>query len=326
MPNEARHDTRVRLRWLGVSSWVFSCGEAAVVVDPFFSRPSLGAVVLSLALPRLARPLAYDASRIREVLPDLPDATRIVLVTHAHYDHLLDIPYYVARPHAGCLLFGGSPTALNLLRGFPQVPEHTWEAKDGSGIRVGNVRVTAFATDHAPQVFGLCLMTGNVDTAPGAPPQTAGDYREGQTFGYLVDFMDGDAVAARIFVNGAASSTAGAASLRAHHALIGEHTVDVAVLCVPGWDQVDGYPSSVLDVLRPRVVVTSHFDNFFRRYRAGQDPRTDMDFVPLARYAGFVRTLRRLQDEHQYAYVVREPRTGEWLEVPGATPPSELPR
>jgi hypothetical protein len=102
--------------------------------------------------------------------------------------------------------------------------------------------------------------------------------------------------------------------------------VDAAVLCVPGWNQVDGYPESVLDVLRPTTVVTSHFDNFFRRYRAGEDPRAGMDFVALARYTDFVRRLRRLKDERGYGYAIREPATSECLEVPSSGVPPSDPR
>jgi L-ascorbate metabolism protein UlaG (beta-lactamase superfamily) len=317
----------VRLQWLGVSSWILAGGDDVVVIDPFFSRPSLPAIALSMALPRLAPPIVHDAARIRGVLPDLPARTRLVLITHAHYDHLLDVPYYVARAGAR-VRYGGSATALNLLRAFPGAPDETWEAKDGASTRAGNVRVTAFATDHAPQLLGLCLMSGEVTHPPARPPRTAGEYLGGQNFSYLVDFLEGDAVTGRVFVNGSASSHAGGESLRAHREIVEQRRVDVAILCVPGWNHVDDYPDSVLEALRPDVVVTSHFDNFFRPYRSGEDPQAGMPFIPLARYAQFVGALQRLRAERGYAYEIWQPATGQCLRVPASpgAPPCDLRR
>ena len=39
--------------------------------------------------------------------------------------------------------------------------------------------------------------------------------------------------------------------------------VDVAILCVPGWKNVEGYPGELLRRLQPAHVVLSHYNDFF---------------------------------------------------------------
>src|SRR2546427_6854758 len=79
------------VEWLGVSSWIISRGPDVVVVDPFFSRPSLLRVGVAM-LPFVA--FEPNEKRIDAVLPKLPDNTVLVLVGHGHYDHLMDLTHY----------------------------------------------------------------------------------------------------------------------------------------------------------------------------------------------------------------------------------------
>ena len=106
------------IQWLGTSSWILSSGNDLVVVDPFFTRPSFVRVTASLMLPFVPSNFAYDPERIRAVLPELPKDTKFVLLTHAHYDHLLDIPYYINQNSGRSMTYVGSLTARNILLGF----------------------------------------------------------------------------------------------------------------------------------------------------------------------------------------------------------------
>jgi L-ascorbate metabolism protein UlaG (beta-lactamase superfamily) len=305
------------VQWLGVSSWIISHGPDVVVVDPFFSRPSVLTVAVSLAFPRLAPNFGYDPERIGDVLPDLPRGTGLVLVGHGHYDHLMDVGYYVKRTSGQGVRYVGSATIRNILLGFQPASLDFWTAERGGSTVRGRIRVTAFPSDHAPQVDGLHFMTGEWAEAMPSAPTAAGEYREGETHVYLVDFLDAaGAIRWRVFVNGSASSPAGARALAERPDILRQARTNVAILCVPGWDKVPDYPDSILRLIDPDHVVLSHFDNFFAPYRNGEDPARGMEFVPFAHYGAFVGRLEALRRERGYRFELHQPRTGQCFGFP----------
>jgi hypothetical protein len=305
----ARH-----IQWLGTSSWILSSGNDLVVVDPFFTRPSFVRVTASLMLPYLTSDFAYDPERIRAVLPELPKDTKLVLLTHAHYDHLLDVPYYINQNSGRSITYVGSLTARNILLGFkPSALDFVIAEQRPSSIK-GRVRVTALHSDHAPHFFGHKFMAGEVVRPMTSIPSRVGQYLEGQTLVFLVDFLDDqESVVWRIFINGAANSAAGAEALRKHQSLLNEHRINVAILCVPGWDKVDDYPDNLLRLLRPENIVLSHYDDFGSPYTPGEDPNNGMRFLPFADYDGFIERLKQFDTSNNYGFSIYEPKTGQCI-------------
>src|SRR5215510_16077186 len=111
-------------------------------------------------------------------------------------------------------------------------------------------------------------MSGNVNEPRSSFPTHAGDYLKGQTLIYFIDFLgENKDIIWRVFVNGAASSPEGMKALKSNQTFLKEHRVNVAILCVPGWDKVDDYSNSILILINPDNVVLSHYDDFFRPYK-----------------------------------------------------------
>ena len=306
--------TSRHIQWLGTSSWVLSSGDDVVVVDPFFTRPSFARVSASLMMPYVTSDFTYDPERIRAVLPELPGNTKFVLLTHGHYDHLLDVPYYINRNSGRSITYVGSLTARNILLGFKPPALDFVIAEQKPSMIKGRVRVTAVASDHAPHFFGHTFMAGDVVTPMTSIPSRVGQYLEGQTLVFLVDFLDDqENVVWRIFINGAANSAAGAEALRKHQTLLNEHRINIAILCVPGWDKVDDYPATLLRMLRPENIVLSHYDDFGSPYLAGEDPNNGMRALPFANYERFVERLRLLNTSNRYGFSIYEPKTGQCI-------------
>jgi L-ascorbate metabolism protein UlaG (beta-lactamase superfamily) len=302
------------IQWLGASSWILSSGNDLVVVDPFFTRPSFVRVATSLMTPYLTGNFTYDPERIRAVLPELPNDTKFVLLSHAHYDHLLDVPYYMNRDSGRNLTYVGSLTARNILLGFKPPALDFAIAGQKPSVEKGRVRVTALPSDHAPHLFGHTFMAGDVVSPMAQIPSRVGHYLEGQTLVFLVDFLDETSdVVWRVFINGAANSPAGAEALRRNQSLLNEHRINVAILCVPGWDKVDDYPDSLLRLLRPENIVLSHYDDFGSPYKSGDDPNNGMRFLPFAHYDRFVERLRLLNTSNKYGFSIYEPKTGQCI-------------
>jgi L-ascorbate metabolism protein UlaG (beta-lactamase superfamily) len=316
---DARADDVMYVQWLGVSSWIVSRGDDAIVVDPFFSRPGLLSVMVSSAFRGILGSFRYDAERIRDVLPQLPENTKFVLLGHSHYDHLMDAPYYLLQQSRPNVTYVGSDTSRNILLGFKPNPFDFLVPQDGEQAQKGRVRITAFVSDHAPHIFGFKFMAGEIRTPLVSPPTHAGQYVEGATLIYFIDFLDeNDRVSWRVFINGAASSREGTKALQKHRSFLQEHATNVAILCVPGWNKVDDYPNSILRLIDPDHVVLSHYDDFFSAYRNGENPKDGMRFVLFANYDGFLQELKNLQSQHGYRYRIHEPKTGQCIGFPAS--------
>ena len=120
-------------RWLGVAGLELKAEGQVLVMDPFFTRPTL----LSML-----RPLVSNSALIAEKLPEC----QFVLVTHSHYDHLLDVPEVLR--HTGAVVYG-SPNTCQLLRllGVPASQLH--EINVGDKLSLGEFMVEVIAGQHS---------------------------------------------------------------------------------------------------------------------------------------------------------------------------------
>jgi len=258
----------VRLVYLGTGGWIMERGADLVLGAPFFSNPGLLATGLADIRSDTAavnrQLLGYDAEL------DLSRASAI-LVGHAHYDHLMDVPQVVRRftPSADIV---ASRTAKNVLGSWSGVADRVRVVNDsasdertvGPWLRVApGVRVMPLRSSHAPHFEGYTLYPGALDDPRDAEPSWASEWVVGETFAYLVDFLSPsapDSVAFRIYYQDAvAAAPAGFAP----EAVIAERPVDVAILVPSTFDQVDWNPEAFVDNLRPRWVLLGHWEDFF---------------------------------------------------------------
>src|SRR5438067_10584651 len=99
-----RSPSAVRVTYLGVNGYQFEAAGHALLVDPYFTRAALLGIALN-------RPLMPDNLRIEAGLRHVSASVDAVFITHAHFDHLLDVPQIVRR--TGARLFSGA-TAIRL--------------------------------------------------------------------------------------------------------------------------------------------------------------------------------------------------------------------
>lgn len=281
-PSDPAFPTTVQVKYLGAGGVVLKRGTDVLLTAPFFSNPSIPRVAFGTieALPeQIDRFLGGPAN-------GLAGATAI-LVGHAHYDHLMDVPYVKTRYLPDVKVYG-SMTMKNTLAGAPTLQGKaadiiSVEGDVGTHQREGKwwyasprLRFMALESEHAPIFAGIKFFEGNYDTPLATLPTRAYGWREGKTLAYLIDFLsaDGQSVEFRVHYQDAASTAPlGFPPMFARPA--DQRRVDLALVCMPGFDQVPHYPEALMTRLKPRAVVLIHWEDFFAPLpEASRDLRT----------------------------------------------------
>jgi L-ascorbate metabolism protein UlaG (beta-lactamase superfamily) len=241
----------LELEWLGVSGYRITYAGVSLFVDPYVSRVPLRALLLS----RLAMP---DAALIDRYI-SAPGPVAGVLVGHTHFDHAIDAPAIARR--FGTKAYGSSSLAqLMQLHGLGDLAR---EVSPHRPYELGPFVVRFVPSRHSKLLFGRKVpMDGELtcDHLHGLSPRA---YRCGQVWGIRID------------VAGVSLYHQGSADLDDDE-LRGE-PVDVFLAGVAGRSFTPRYWERILPRLDPRVVVPTHYDDFF---------------APLGRRLSFVRQVR----------------------------------
>ncbi|HST55519.1 MAG TPA: MBL fold metallo-hydrolase [Solirubrobacteraceae bacterium] len=249
----------LELEWLGVSGYRMTYEGQTLFIDPYVSRVSLRSVLLR----RAARP---DASLIEDYL-GAPAHVVGVLVGHTHFDHALDAPAIARR--FGCKAYGSSSLAqLMRLHG---VGEQAVEVEAYHAYELGPFKVSFTPSAHSKLVLGLRVPYDGELTCEHLDGLSPAAYRCGQVWGI------------RIEVGGTTFYHQGSANL-IDDALPAGSEVDVFLAGVAGRGFTPDYWERILVRLQPRVIVPTHYDDFF---------------APLARPMGLVANVKlaELPDE-----------------------------
>ena len=212
------------------------------------------------------------------------------LVGHAHYDHLMDVPAVLEKWGLAGVPVYGDETAKHLLAndGWTgtafevNAAGGTWRrrgewihppARPGERPAHPRFRVMPLLSEHAPHARGFKLFQGHVGPDDGAP-RDAYDWKEGQTWGYLIDVLadDGETPLLRIHYQDSASNPELGWPPRE---LLAERRIDLALFCAASFSLVREHPQAILRELEPRHAMAAHWEDFSR------DPRDPLRVVPL---------------------------------------------
>ena len=294
----------VRMQYLGSGGWLIGVEGAALLTGPMFTNPGLftlrGSTVESLLMVGIPEDeVRPDTDRIDEMLEDV-DLSDVgaILIGHAHYDHLLDVPY-IAQVHAPDAVVYGSETMKNLIVNAPGLGPSRVEvlndvASDRDNDRgwvtdpTGRFRFKPLISTHAPQIFNTNLWPGRITEPLPAPPVKISEWLEGITLAYLIDVLDGegDPIFRIYYQDAVGKPPMGYPPVGWDDDGVPVH---VAILTAPGHDKVSQYPVEIILELEPDFVFGGHWEDFFR------SPTDEPKPIPLSGIGEFVEKLEHIQ-------------------------------
>ena len=311
-PQKMRRQTgdSIRFHYIGCGGFLIRYGDEGVLIDPYFSNAD---VLLKLRQPLKSDTALIDNFFVQNVknARDTEGVVKTILISHAHHDHLADLPSLLKRNLSlEKLTLIGSKTMGNLIQSFgfqldtkrqilnfdsvftkknsrsPDMPETGQYTSQN-----GRLRITAVKSEHAPHLFGIKLpiISGDVKNIPKSPPQSTLDYKEGVNYNYMIDFLNTEGgIIFRIFSNAGASANAPIGF--PPPSVLAEKKVDVLLLCGASFGQVHGYPEKLVALIKPEKVFVAHWEDFFTPIpELLKKPRT----VPMTNIPKFLTILKK---------------------------------
>lgn len=242
-----RGTTGTKLRWLGVGGFELQHGENRILIDPYLSRIDY----------------ANDDKSINEkakldvaeavIDKHIAEAPRYILVTHGHFDHMMDVPYLMERHSKGknAPKVFGTETHHHLLNAYGVDPKRCVTVSGGEYLDAADLGMTiqVFRSLHSQSAGFGYLAPYTLDQKP-KKPKVIGDLVEGGTLAYQVTIADQLKV---MFISGATNFI--------EREIAGEKP-DVLVLSMSGSGRIHRYAERALSVLGgPSLVIPCHHDD-----------------------------------------------------------------
>jgi L-ascorbate metabolism protein UlaG (beta-lactamase superfamily) len=228
----------VGVTYLGTNGYQFTFKGHSLLVDPYFSRVDL----LSVATGSHIQP---NAGRISHGLRYLTPKLDAILVTHGHFDHLLDVPAIMSGTHARLIASVSSVDLAKRAGASSGDP-----VKPGAVRRIGPWKIRVLQASH-DRLFGKVPF--NRSPLKTTAPQTPADWICGEPLAFIIE-----ANGQRIYIDSGGTPTQ----------LPPNESVDLAILGMALPDSRARLHAAI-QRLRPRYILPSHQDDFFRPLSAG---------------------------------------------------------
>ena len=223
------------LTWLGTAGYVLSYEGHTLLIDPYVSRASVRDVY------RRKR-LTNDGALLDRLVP----RASAILVGHTHFDHALDVPALARRD--GCKAYGSR--SLVRLMDIHGSRDSAVQVEHGRRYDIGPFEVTFIESLHAKLLLGLAVPMDGEITCEHLDALNPSTYHCGTVYGI------------HIRVAGATFYHQGSANLVEDR--IPFRRVDYLLMGIAGRRFTRDYTARTVRALDPRVVIPTHYDDFFR--------------------------------------------------------------
>ena len=222
---------------------LFDDGTDQVLFDCHTTRPSIRKFLFSK--------LSTDTATADRVIGRFGfDRLRATFASHSHYDHVLDLPYYVNQ--CGGDVYG-SPSALNVARGGGIAEARLHDFTREPEAQIGAFHIRVIPSKHSRAHFYNDDLGQTIDQ-PLTQPAHKKRYKEGGSFDFIVTHAD-KTYLIRPSCN------------YIEHQLDGVRA-DVLFLGITGLskekaDWQRAFFAETIDKVQPALVIPLHWDRFF---------------------------------------------------------------
>jgi hypothetical protein len=279
----------IEMQYLGCGGFYIRQGTQAIMVDPFFSHQSFMRIGRSIALggkiKSKPKEIEYGKRMIKDSIrisdEKLKNEVKGIFSAHGHYDHLMDVPYLHHEWFSqNTEIFANSsamitcanvvnPSKLHDLQKLASIRNQKGDSIEFSNGQ-SSIRVYPIFADHNPHSRNIKLFAGSAVKTPSryknhTDKTSVNDWLEGQTLSFLIDFLKGDSIYFRVFIQ---SSTCQFPNGLPPESLLQERNVDLAVLGIASYHFSENtYPCEFLKTLKPAKLMFIHWEDFFRKLR-----------------------------------------------------------
>lgn len=285
-------EAALTVTWLGVTTVLIDDGETQLLVDGFFSRPSL---VDGL----LGRPVTNDAATINAAIYEYKVRNlAAVIPVHSHFDHAMDVGEIALRSKASVV---GSESTANIARGAGVPEDQLVAATPGDTYKFGEFSVRLLESRHGPVGWrGSVPLPGSIDE-PLVMPAPIQSMRAGAVYTIVIEHPRGTTV-----VQGSSGYV--------EDALEGVEA-DLVLLCSFGLsslgrDYAEKYWQELVTKTGARAVIPMHFDDLTRPFG---------EIVPIPRFLDDIEKTARWFEEFRDRWdtdtALYKPEFGKRIEV-----------
>ncbi|MEM7430885.1 MAG: MBL fold metallo-hydrolase [Pseudomonadota bacterium] len=266
-PEFERAGNSVTMTWLGVTTLLFDDGTTQILIDGFFSRPSMADLVFDTRIESKAAQIdrvldEYQMRRLAAIIP-----------IHNHFDHAMDIGAIANRSSASII---GSASSANVARGAGVPEDQIIVAENGARYDFGEFTVRLIETNHAPIGWGGSTPYDGTVDEPLKLPAKSSAWRVGKSYSVVVSHPQGTAL-----VHGSAGILEGSLDdVAADVVLLGTFGLDGL-----GRDYTELYWQALVTSTGATRVIPIHFDDYTRPFGTIElAPRVLDDFVETAQW------------------------------------------
>jgi L-ascorbate metabolism protein UlaG (beta-lactamase superfamily) len=262
-PPNAGKINSITLTYLGAAGWEIADGTTFVLIDPYLSR-------INGPPPPGGHPMTGDTRRaygwgdVASPDPAAIDAhiqhADFVLVTHTHYDHILDVPHIALKTRAAVI---GTESTENVMRAYGVPEEQLITVRGGEDYQFGPFSLKVIPSIHSALDHKRYFSSAIAPAGMKAPLTLEQIHPEGGTLAYLIRFH-GHQILAFGGMNYIEREIVG---LEPDVALIGAGS---------SRKEIYDYSGRLMRALHyPAIVLPTHWDNFLAPYSASQQPNLD---------------------------------------------------
>lgn len=239
----------IEVKWYGASCLSISDENTRIIIDPFLTRPSLWKVLTNQALiPDTRLIKKYFGKDSRET---------IILITHTHYDHILDLPE-VLRANPKAKVYGPAET-IDFLKLFKIDTKIFKSLTKNHSLNIGQFSIESFDIKHSNLPFGFSFSRGKMSSTI-TTPLGAQDYQSMNSHSFFIKHKD-----ARILLHPSAEPQK-----------YDLKDIDLLIVGLTSLN-INSLKKEVIDRVQAKRVFAIHHDNFFKSF---DNPLAKMPFFP----------------------------------------------